>query len=304
MDFRRPEGPLWEWYALATTGDDEQVWQGHMASAWASNSAWVAWDEAGASDTLADMAEFLEDARHLVVLTGAGISTESGIPDFRSPDSPWRERPPVSYRRFLEDAEARREYWRTRHALAGPIAQARPNAAHDALVELERRGILAGIVTQNVDRLHQEAGASPERVIELHGTTREAACQHCDARLPMEVVQRRVEGGDEDPRCACGGPFKAATILFGQPLPAAALAAAHALVEACDLFLVVGSSLRVFPAARLPRLALERGVPLLILNLEPTPLDERADVVLRAPAGQALPALLRRLNARRESAGV
>lgn len=268
-------------------------------------AAWerVAWDEAaggGAALQLGDMVEFLEDARRLVVLTGAGISTESGIPDFRSPGSPWRERPPVSYRRFLEDAEARREYWRTRHALAGPIARARPNAAHLALAELERRGILAGIVTQNVDGLHQDAGTSRDRVVELHGATREAACQRCDARLPMAEVQRRVDGGDADPRCVCGGPFKAATILFGQPVPPAALEAARALAATCDLFLVVGSSLRVFPAARLPRLATERGVPLLILNLEPTPLDDRADVVLHAPAGQALPALLRRLDARRE----
>src|SRR5262249_26108708 len=235
-------------------------------------------------------------ARQLVVLTGAGVSTESGIPDFRSPNSIWSRRPPTAYHAFMQDHAARREYWRTRRELSGVVAHARPNAAHYALAELERRGILAGIVTQNFDGLHQEAGSAPERVVELHGTSREAACQNCGARLPMTEVQARVDAGDDDPRCDdCGGFLKAATILFGQPVPRPALDTALALARTCDLFLVVGSSLRVVPAARLPLLAIERGAPLLILNLEPTPLDDRADVVLCAPAGHALPRLLARL---------
>jgi NAD-dependent deacetylase len=257
--------------------------------------------EAGWADprwrtAVADMAEFVEDARRLVVLTGAGASTESGIPDFRGPDGIWSRMPPASYRDFLERPEARREYWRLRRALHARVASARPNAAHRALAALERRGILAGIVTQNFDGLHQAAGSSPARVVELHGTSREAACQRCDARLPMEAVQARVDAGEDDPRCACGGYLKAATILFGQPLPRPALDAALDLARTCDLFLVVGSSLRVVPAARLPLLALERGVPLLIVNLEPTALDNRADVVLRAPAGEALDRLLAALR--------
>jgi len=246
---------------------------------------------------VADMAELMEEARRLVVLTGAGISTASGIPDFRSPGSPWLANPPTPWRAFLNDPAARREYWRSRRALSGQVAAARPNAAHRALVDLERRGILAGIVTQNFDGLQQDAGSAPERVIELHGTSREAACQSCGARLPMVEVQRRVDAGEEDPRCAaCGGLLKSATILFGQPIPRDTLDAALALARSCDLFLVVGSSLRVMPAASLPLLALERGAPLLIVNLEPTPLDDRADVVLHAAAAEALPAVVARLR--------
>jgi NAD-dependent deacetylase len=244
---------------------------------------------------VADMAEFLAEARRLVVLTGAGASTESGIPDFRGPDGIWTRVSATSYRAFLTDAAARRDYWRLRRELGPTVAAARPNAVHIALAELEWRGILAGILTQNFDGLHQAAGSSPERVIELHGSSREAACQSCGARSPIEPVQARVAAGEEDPRCACGGLLKAATILFGQPLPAAALARAQQLAASCDLFLVVGSSLRVNPAARLPLLALERGVPLLIVNREPTRFDERADVALHAQAGPALRAMVDRI---------
>jgi len=251
------------------------------------------WETPAARTAILDIAEFLADARRLVVLTGAGVSTESGIPDFRSPGGVWSRVPPTSYRAFMSDPAARRDYWRLRRELRGLATSAHPNPAHHALAALERRGALAGLITQNFDGLHQAAGSSPNRVIELHGTAHEAACQSCDARSPIETVQARVEAGDDDPRClACGGFLKAATILFGQPIPPGALAAAQALAHDCDLFLVVGSSLRVIPAARLPLLALDRGVPLLILNLEPTPLDARADVLLRAPAGQALPRIL------------
>jgi NAD-dependent deacetylase len=250
------------------------------------------WDDLSWRTAVADIAEFVADARQLVVLTGAGASTESGIPDFRGPDGVWARHSPTSYRAFMESAAARHDYWRLRRELYGRVAAARPNATHRALVELERRGVLAGIITQNFDGLHQAAGSSPERVVELHGTSREAACQTCGLRLPIAAVQARVEAGESDPRCVCGGYLKAATILFGQPLPRAALDAALALARTCDLMLVVGSSLRVVPAARLPLVALERGVPLLIVNLEPTPLDPRADVALHAPAGQALTRVL------------
>ena len=237
---------------------------------------------------LSDCAEFLEDARRLVALTGAGISTESGIPDFRGEDGLWTRVAATSYRAFLSDAQARKDYWRLRRELMPLVANAQPNAAHRALAALDRRGALAGIITQNFDGLHQAAGIAPERVVELHGNTREAACQSCGARQPIAAVQARVEAGEEEPRCACGGFLKAATILFGQPLPHGALEAAKELLQSCDVLLVVGSSLRVTPAARLPLIALERGVPLLIVNLEPTPLDSRADVVARASAGWAL----------------
>src|SRR5262249_4784638 len=150
------------------------------------------------------------------------------------------------------------------------MAAARPNPTPYALLGVERRGVLAGIVTQNFDGIHQGAGSSPERVIELHGTNRGGAWQTWGADSPNEALQQRVNAGDDDPRCGCGGFLKAATILFGQPVPRSALDAALTLAHSCDLFLVVGSSLRVMPAARLPLLALERGMPLLIINLEPT----------------------------------
>lgn len=245
---------------------------------------------------VADMAEFVAEARRLVVLSGAGISTESGIPDFRGPEGIWTRATATTHRRFLSDPQARRDYWRIRRELGGVVTSARPNPAHHALVALERRGILAAILTQNFDGLHHAAGSAPERVVELHGNSRESACQSCGARQPIAALMTRVEAGEQDPCCACGGLLKAATILFGQPLPQEALAAAREHARAGDLFLVVGSSLCVYPAAGLPRLALERGVPLLILNLEPTPLDERADVVLHAPAGEALPAIVAALS--------
>lgn len=245
---------------------------------------------------LADAVEFLEDARRVVALTGAGISTESGIPDFRGEGGLWTRVAATSYRAFLSDGQARRDYWRLRRELMPLVTDARPNAAHEALAELDWRGILAGVITQNFDGLHQAAGIPAERVIELHGNTREAACQSCGARQPIAAVQVRVEAGEEEPLCACGGFLKAATILFGQPLPPEALASAKELLAGCDLLLVVGSSLRVIPAARLPLVALERGVPLIIVNLEPTPLDERADVVVRAPAGWALERMIARLG--------
>lgn len=243
-------------------------------------------DEAISTVAIADLAEFLGHARRLVALTGAGASTESGIPDFRSPDGLWITHPPMSYRAFMTEPQARRDYWHLRRVLYPRVRQAQPNAGHHALAMLEQRGTLAGLITQNFDGLHQAAGSA--NVIELHGTSREAACQTCATRFPMDAVQARVEAGEDDPRCACGGYLKAATILFGQRVPQPALDAALALARECDCFLVVGSSLRVAPANRLPLIALEHGAPLLIINLEPTALDDRAEVVMHAHAGAAL----------------
>ncbi|HEX6818820.1 MAG TPA: Sir2 family NAD-dependent protein deacetylase [Ktedonobacterales bacterium] len=245
---------------------------------------------------LADAVEFLEDARRVVALTGAGISTESGIPDFRGKSGLWTRVAATSYRAFLSDGQARRDYWQIRREMMPLVTRAQPNPAHHALAELHRRGALASVITQNFDGLHQAAGIPAERVIELHGNTREAACQTCGARQPIAAVQARMEAGEEEPLCDCGGFLKAATILFGQPLPQEALTRAKELLAACDLLLVVGSSLRVIPAARLPLVALERDVPLIIVNLEPTPLDERAEVVVRAPAGWALQRMLAHLE--------
>ena len=244
-------------------------------------------------EQLHDAAELLQQARNIVALTGAGISTESGIPDFRSPGSIWRTEPPVSYHDFISQPESRQKYWQTRRNLSSQVAAARPNAAHRALAELERRHMLLGVITQNFDGLHQDAGHQPERVVELHGTSRVAACTLCGARSSIAALQQRIDAGEVDPQCpSCGGYLKTATILFGQRVPEAELARAKELTAVCDLFLVVGSSLKVMPAAMLPRLALKRDVPLIIVNLQPTSLDDLADVVIHEKAGQILPSLV------------
>lgn len=244
-------------------------------------------------ELLFDAAELLQHAQKIVVLTGAGISTESGIPDFRSPGSPWQVTPPVSYRDFINKPEARVQYWQSRRNLSSQVAAAQPNAAHHALVALERRQTLLGVITQNFDGLHQDAGLPSERVIELHGTSRAAACTLCGTRSSMTGLQQRIDAGETDPRCSvCGGYLKSATILFGQRIPDVELTRAKSLAETCDLFFVIGSSLKVSPASTLPRLALNRNVPLIILNLQPTSLDEQADVVIHEKAGEVLPRLV------------
>ena len=244
-------------------------------------------------EQLHDAAELLQQARNIVALTGAGISTESGIPDFRSPGSIWRTEPPVSYHDFISQPESRQKYWQTRRNLSSQVAAAGPNAAHRALAELERRHMLLGVITQNFDGLHQDAGHQPERVIELHGTSRVAACTLCGARSSIAALQQRIDAGEVDPQCpSCGGYLKTATILFGQRVPEAELARAKELTSVCDLFLVVGSSLKVMPAAMLPRLALQRDVPLIIVNLQSTSLDDLADVVIHEKAGQILASLV------------
>ncbi len=242
---------------------------------------------------LQDAAELLQQAERIVALTGAGISTESGIPDFRSPGSIWQQQPPVSYHAFISKPEARQQYWQTRRNLSGQVATARPNAAHLALAELERKQRLLGIITQNFDGLHHDAGNNAERIVELHGTSRAAACTLCGRRSSIKELQQRIDTGEIDPTCPdCGGFLKAATILFGQRVPEAELTRAREYSITCDLLLVVGSSLKVTPAARLPRLALQNNVPLIIINLQPTPLDEYADVVINEKAGAVLPPLV------------
>lgn len=242
---------------------------------------------------LQDAAELMQQAKRIVALTGAGISTESGIPDFRSPGSIWQKQPPVSYHAFISKPEARQQYWQTRSSLSGQVATARPNAAHLALAELERKQRLLGIITQNFDGLHHDAGNHAQRIVELHGTSRSAACTLCGQRSSIKELQQRVDAGEVDPTCPdCGGFLKTATILFGQRVPEAELTRAREYSATCDLFLVVGSSLKVTPAANLPRLALQNNVPLIIINLQPTPLDDYADVVINEKAGTVLPTLV------------
>ncbi len=242
---------------------------------------------------LQDTAELMQQAKRIVALTGAGISTESGIPDFRSPGSIWQQQPPVSYHDFISKPEARQQYWQTRRSLSGQVAAARPNAAHLALAELERKQLLQGIITQNFDGLHHDAGNNADRIIELHGTSRAAACTQCGKRSSIKELQQRIDAGEVDPSCPdCGGYRKAATILFGQRVPEAVLTRARELTLSSDLLLVVGSSLKVTPAATLPHLALNNDVPLIIINLQPTPLDDYADVVFHEKAGDILPPLV------------
>ncbi len=240
-----------------------------------------------------DATELMRQAQRVVTLTGAGISTESGIPDFRSPGSIWLQQPPVSFQDFITKPEARQLYWQTRRTLSGQVRAAQPNAAHLALADLEKKGRLLGIITQNFDGLHHDAGNNPRNIVELHGTSRAAACTNCGQRSSIQQLQRRIDAGEIDPLCPdCGGFLKAATILFGQRVPDEELSRARELALSCDLFLVVGSSLKVNPAATLPRFALKNDVPLIIINLQPTHLDDYAEIVINEKAGVALPPIV------------
>ena len=242
---------------------------------------------------LQDASELMKQAQRIVALTGAGISTESGIPDFRSPGSIWQQQPPVSFQDFISKPEARQIYWQTRRKLSGQVLAAQPNAAHLALADLEKKERLLGIVTQNFDGLHHDAGNNSKHIVELHGTSRAAACTHCGQRSSIQELQQRIDSGEIDPLCLiCGGFLKAATILFGQRVPDEELSRARELALACDLFLVVGSSLKVNPAATLPRFALKNDVPLIIINLQPTHLDDHAEIVINEKSGVVLPQIV------------
>ncbi|KUN89688.1 NAD-dependent deacetylase [Streptomyces bungoensis] len=234
----------------------------------------------------------------VAVLSGAGISTDSGIPDYRGPAGLWRRDPEaeklVTYEYYMGDPEIRRRSWlmrRETHAL-GP----RPNAAHRAVAELEKSGVPVRVITQNVDGLHQRAGMPHRKVLELHGTARSVVCTSCRARGPMEDVLARVDAGEADPPCReCGGILKSATVMFGERLDPVVLGEALGIAKACTVFLAVGSSLQVQPAAGLVGVAADHGARLIIVNAEPTPYDDLADEVVREPIGTALPELLRRL---------
>ena len=246
-------------------------------------------------DLLPDVATWLRDAEHTVVLTGAGISTDSGIPDFRGPQGVWTRDPAAEkradIRHYLDDPEVRRAAWRAR--ATGPTLDARPSAGHLALARLEAAGGLDTLVTQNIDGLHLDAGTSPERLIEIHGTAREYACLACGERGPMDRALARVRAGDPEPAClACGGILKSATVSFGQSLDPDLLRRAMTASRAADLFLAIGTSLTVHPVADLPMQTLATGGRLVILNAEPTQLDARAHVRLRGQIGELLPALV------------
>lgn len=238
---------------------------------------------------------WIQSARRIVVLSGAGISTESGIPDFRGPNGLWTRDPEaeklsnIDY--YLADAEVRRKAWQKR--LSNPAWTAQPNAGHKAIVELEQRGKLHALITQNIDGLHQKAGNSQERVIEVHGTMHSVICWDCQRRGPMQETLSRVRAGEADPACReCGGILKSATILFGEGLtPGVMERAMDAAVEA-DVLIAVGTTLQVYPVAGVVPAAKAAGAKLVIINAEPTQFDRLADAVLHKPIGQTLPLIV------------
>jgi len=241
-------------------------------------------------DTLASrIAEMIIGAKQAVVFTGAGISTESGIPDFRSPGGIWERLDPedFTYQKFVKDAEARRRQWRLFRGLS---LTAEPNPAHYAIAELYHLGRLDCVITQNVDNLHQRAGMPDDRVFELHGNIRWLICLGCHRRYPLEQVKARMDKGEEVPDCEiCRGILKPDAILFGEPLPEKVFQEAVTHSSSCDLFIVIGSTLVVYPAAYIPEYALDAGARLVIVNLSATPLDKKASVLVRAKAGEFIP---------------
>ena len=246
------------------------------------------------SDTPDLVRSWIAQAHRVVVLTGAGISTDSGIPDFRGPQGVWTRNPAAeaqsTLQTYLADTRVRQAAWRSR--MASPMWSAQPNRGHLALVALERRGKLHALVTQNIDELHQIAGNSAERVIEVHGTARRVMCWQCGQRTPMHDVLQRVRSGEEDPACLrCGGILKSDTISFGQALVPEVIERAMRAAGEADVLLAVGSTLQVFPAAGVVPAAHAAGAHIVIINNQPTPMDSIADVLLRGPIGELLPQL-------------
>jgi len=227
-----------------------------------------------------------------VALTGAGISTESGIPDFRSPDGLWtRGIKPITYQDFVASEEARLEDWRRRFRMNADFAAATPNAGHLGLARLAREGRLLALITQNIDGLHQRAGTPPDSVIEIHGNSTKGRCLDCRASMPLDTVRAIIERTAASPRCACGGLVKAAIISFGERVPEDDMRRATEFAENADLFLAIGSSLQVQPAATLPVVAKRAGAALAVINRDTTPLDRLADFAVRSPIGSFFSAL-------------
>lgn len=237
-------------------------------------------------DRLRDM---LSSCQRAVIFTGAGISTESGIPDFRSPGGLWTKYKPVYFDDFIRSEEMRRETWRRKFAMEDTFSQAKPNRGHQAVAQLVRRGIVSSIITQNIDNLHQDAGVPDDRVIELHGNSSYATCLDCATRYEIAPIREAFLRDETLPVCdGCGGIVKTATISFGQSMPVDAMRRAEQETLACDLFLAIGSSLVVYPAAGFLSVAKQNGAKLVILNREATELDALADLVLNEEIGPAL----------------
>ena len=247
------------------------------------------------AEALENLRNWIEDASRIVVLTGAGISTDSGIPDFRGPKGVWTKNPGAekmaTLKYYVEDTEVRKRAWQ--HRLESRAWSAEPNDGHRALVELERKGKLHTLITQNVDGLHHKAGTSPELVIEIHGNVREVTCLSCGERAPMERALDRVRAGEEDPDCrTCGGILKSTTISFGQGLVAEDLMRAEEAARSCDLMFAIGTTLGVYPIANVVPAAKQSGARVVILNAGPTEMDGLAHTVIRGSISKLLPQIL------------
>jgi NAD-dependent deacetylase len=241
-------------------------------------------------ETLRDM---IEAGRRIVVFTGAGISTESGIPDFRSPGGLWTRYKPILFQDFMASEEKRRESWRIKFATEKVIADAKPNAGHLAVARLHEQGTLSSVITQNIDGLHQASGLPDNKVIELHGNSTYAVCLDCSKRFELDEIRRIFLPDETLPHCdACAGIIKTATISFGQAMPVREMKLAEEEALACDLFMALGSSLVVYPAAGFPLLAKQNGARLIIINRDPTDLDPYADLVIHGEIGKTLAAAM------------
>jgi NAD-dependent deacetylase len=238
-----------------------------------------------------ELKAMLEQSKRAVIFTGAGVSTESGIPDFRSPGGIWTKYQPIDFREFISSEEARRETWRRKIAVDEAVSRAVPNRGHRAIARLVANGTVSSVITQNIDGLHQRSGIPDEQVIELHGNGTYAACLDCSKRYELAEVFTAFKVREVPPICECGGFIKSATISFGQPMPFEPMRRAQMESRSCDLFLAIGSSLVVYPAAGFPAVAKHNGSRLVILNREPTELDYLADLVLNLEIGPTLGAV-------------
>jgi NAD-dependent deacetylase len=244
----------------------------------------------------AELTAMLRASRRAVIFTGAGISTESGIPDFRSPGGVWTKMAPIDFQDFVASAEMRNEAWRRRFAMDDTFETVKPNAGHHAVAELVKRGRASHVITQNIDNLHQDSGVPAKAVIEIHGNTRYAKCLRCGLPSSLKPIRDYFQAHGEPPGCiGCGGLMKTATISFGQPMPEAEMARAEEATRECDLFIVLGSSLVVYPAAGFPLMAKRSGARLVIVNREPTEQDRFADLAIRAEIGPTLSAAVNAL---------
>jgi len=235
----------------------------------------------------------IEESQGALVFTGAGISTESGIPDFRGPNGLWTKIKPIDFQDFVRSEEVRQESWRRWFEHGSSFLAAKPNAGHIAVAELVKRGKVSAVITQNVDNLHQDAGVPADQVIELHGNATRAICLSCEREVSLEAIEAEFhQSGRVGPCSACGGIVKTATISFGQMMPEEPMRRAEEETLACDLFIVLGSSLTVYPAAGFPSLAFENGAKLVIVNQQPTDMDAVADLVIHAGIGETMRGVL------------